>query len=223
MATVDLASRPAAPPLPPLLWNVLRRGVPTSILCAMTIIAAAGIPDARSGADVLFGALSAGLWGLFAAMTLIRSAPRRRGPIGIGVAAAVGAQGAMVVIGTLAHDHRQGATLVLGDVLLLVGIAFTLVSVSTLGRCFGVLPDARGMVTRGPYRFVRHPVYLGELVVTLGFVVPARSWLAATAALAVLVVAQLVRIRYEETTLQAEFPEYAAYAQRTRRLIPGVV
>lgn len=223
MATSEITGRLVTPPVPALVTNVLRRGLPTSVLLVMTVASASGIPDARSSADVVFGALSACLWALFTVLTLIRPAPVRRGRVGVGVAAALLAQGTMLALGILARDHRDGAALIVGDVLLLVGILFTLASVATLGRCFGVLPDARGLVTRGPYRLVRHPVYLGELIVALGFVVPTRQWGLAVVALAANAGAQLVRTRYEEATIRAEFPEYDAYAARTRRLLPGLL
>ena len=111
------------------------------------------------------------------------------------------------------------ATLVAGEALALTSCAWLLASVLALGRCFGVLPEARGLVTRGPYRMVRHPVYLGELGAAAGLVVgaPAPRNLVAMAAL---VAAQLVRMRLEERALEGAFPDYAAYAARTPRLIP---
>ena len=76
---------------------------------------------------------------------------------------------------------------------------------------------------RGPYRFVRHPLYLGELVALLGVVIGAdRWWLALPAWLAGLVL-QLLRTGYEEESLRTVFPEYREYAARTKRLIPGLV
>ena len=110
-----------------------------------------------------------------------------------------------------------------GDLLLLAGLGIAIASVVCLGRCFGVLPDVRGLVTRGPYRLVRHPLYLGELLASLGIVLGAESPGPALGSWLVCLVLQLVRTRYEEQTLLAEFPEYADYAARTRRLLPGLV
>ena len=61
------------------------------------------------------------------------------------------------------------------DVLLIAGLAFAIGSVAVLGRCFGILPDVRGLVTHGPYRWVRHPLYLGELTAVLGIVLGSRA------------------------------------------------
>lgn len=77
------------------------------------------------------------------------------------------------------------------------------------------------LITRGPYRFVRHPMYLAVLLTTLGWVTlaPALPRCAVWGALAGVLV---VKLRYEERLLRAKFPEYAAYASRTKRIVPGV-
>jgi protein-S-isoprenylcysteine O-methyltransferase Ste14 len=111
------------------------------------------------------------------------------------------------------------AWLVAGEVIALASCGFLLASVLTLGTCFGVLPEVRGLVTRGPYKLVRHPVYLGELGACAGLVMGApTAWNLSAAG--VLLAAQLVRMRLEERALELEFPEYAAYAAHTPRLIP---
>jgi protein-S-isoprenylcysteine O-methyltransferase Ste14 len=84
-----------------------------------------------------------------------------------------------------------------------------------------VLPDARKLVTHGPYRVVRHPVYLGELVIAGAFLIASPStWNVAVAA--AFVVAQIYRMGLEERALAAEFPEYAAYAASTPRVLPAL-
>jgi protein-S-isoprenylcysteine O-methyltransferase Ste14 len=105
--------------------------------------------------------------------------------------------------------------------LALGGTAFAAVSLATLGRCFGVFPEARGLVTRGPYRFVRHPVYLGEFISGLGLLLPIFSpW--TLAVFIAFIALQIWRMVNEERVLAAAFPEYAAYRKRTSRLVPGV-
>jgi protein-S-isoprenylcysteine O-methyltransferase Ste14 len=90
-----------------------------------------------------------------------------------------------------------------------------------LGKSFSLLPQARTLVTTGPYRFVRHPIYLGGLLITAGEV-----WLRFSPLViglnALFVVAQIVRLRYEEEILDRTFPEYRAYRARTSALIPGI-
>jgi protein-S-isoprenylcysteine O-methyltransferase Ste14 len=114
----------------------------------------------------------------------------------------------------------QTGLLLTGEAVALAGVMWVLVSVLALGRCFGVLPEVRGLVTRGPYRLVRHPVYLGELAACAGLTLAALGPFN-VACFAVLCAAQHVRMGLEERALESEFPEYGAYAARTPRLIPS--
>ena len=107
------------------------------------------------------------------------------------------------------------------DVLTVVACLWQLVAVLALGRCFGILPEARGLVTRGPYRLVRHPVYLGELGACAGLLLGApTTWNVVCATGFGLF--QAIRMRLEEQALAAQFPEYATYAASTPRLLPGL-
>ena len=154
----------------------------------------------------------------FSVFVLIRQPARRpsRDPIAFAACAAA----VVTAVAVRPPDTSQHAALVLGgDLLTLVSCAWLLVAALALGRCFGVLPEARGLVTEGPYAVVRHPLYLGELGAYAGLVVAAPRPL--NVALAVVFVsAQAVRMRLEERALTEAFPEYAAYAARTPRLVP---
>jgi protein-S-isoprenylcysteine O-methyltransferase Ste14 len=105
--------------------------------------------------------------------------------------------------------------------LMLAGTALAFWSAWYLGKSFSLLPQARALVTTGPYRFVRHPIYLGGLLITIGEI-----WLRfsplVVALNVVFVAAQVVRLRYEESILERTFPEYAEYRSRTSALIPGI-
>ncbi|MBI3565192.1 MAG: isoprenylcysteine carboxylmethyltransferase family protein [Elusimicrobia bacterium] len=107
-------------------------------------------------------------------------------------------------------------------VLVCVGFALSLAVLAGLGRSFSVVPEARGLVTTGPYALVRHPLYLVEQLALLGVCLQyAQPWSALM--LAAQFALQLARIRYEERVLAAAFPaEYPAYAARVARLIPGL-
>jgi protein-S-isoprenylcysteine O-methyltransferase Ste14 len=108
-----------------------------------------------------------------------------------------------------------------GAVLGVVGLLLSAISLACLGRCFGVFPEVRGLVTRGPYAFVRHPLYLSEIIASLGGLLTALSPLALGVFL-VFVALQYRRATYEERVLGAMFPEYAAYSRRTWRILPGI-
>jgi protein-S-isoprenylcysteine O-methyltransferase Ste14 len=91
----------------------------------------------------------------------------------------------------------------------------------TLRRSFSITVEARALVTRGPYRLVRHPVYLGEAVSAAAVALWRPS--AANLALALLFAAlQLWRARMEERKLARAFPaEFRAWAARSRWLWRG--
>ena len=92
---------------------------------------------------------------------------------------------------------------------------------ASLGRSFGIMPRARGLVQSGLYRWVRHPIYLGEFLVFAGIMILAISPLT-LAVYAMFVALQVYRLMMEERTLTEAYPEYAAYRARTARLLPGV-
>jgi protein-S-isoprenylcysteine O-methyltransferase Ste14 len=118
--------------------------------------------------------------------------------------------------------EHPGMLLGLGIALETAGVVLSQVARLCMGRCFGVLPANRGIVSSGPFAFIRHPVYLGWLVLTLGFVL-ANPNLLNIACLAATPIFVGWRIVLEERLL-ARDPEYRAYARKVRyRLIPGIV
>jgi protein-S-isoprenylcysteine O-methyltransferase Ste14 len=104
---------------------------------------------------------------------------------------------------------------------IVLGTLFTMWSLATLGRCFGLMPEARGLVRRGPYAWVRHPVYLGELTSALGMLIVKPHPIIVGLYLA-FVGLQYWRTLFEEQALAEAFPdEYPAYRGRVSRLLPG--
>jgi protein-S-isoprenylcysteine O-methyltransferase Ste14 len=106
-------------------------------------------------------------------------------------------------------------------VLLLAGNALAAVAMVHLGRSFSIMAEARRLVTGGPYRVVRHPIYVAETIGTLGLFLVYRSW-PAVAVCASQIVLQLIRAGYEEDVLRRAFPDYADYASRVPAFVPGL-
>lgn len=82
-------------------------------------------------------------------------------------------------------------------------------------------PTTGGLVTTGPYRYWRHPIYAAILLFVWAGVLSQPTAVALGLAI-VATVATAVRVQAEEQLLRAEFPEYHGYAIHTKRLIPFV-
>jgi protein-S-isoprenylcysteine O-methyltransferase Ste14 len=120
------------------------------------------------------------------------------------------------------EDTTSTEALLLSSVVVIVGTLWTIWSLATLGRCFGLFPEVRGLVQRGPYRLVRHPVYLGELISAVGMLI-AKPHPLIVLIFAAFVALQYGRTVYEERALSAAFPDqYPTYAKHVARLIPGL-
>ena len=105
--------------------------------------------------------------------------------------------------------------------LVIGGTVFAICALLVLGRSISLLPEARRLVTRGPYALVRHPLYLGEMVAIAGVALQHLSaW--ALLLLGLVWAFQFQRMKYEELVLFQSFPEYGDYMTRTARLVPGV-
>lgn len=130
---------------------------------------------------------------------------------------------AMMVMPALMRPGAASAGLLANAAVVveIAGVAFTQVSRLYLGRRFGLLPANRGIVSTGPFRLVRHPIYSGWLVLTIGFLMAYPT--VRNIGMLVLSMPFLIwRIALEEEHLVQD-PEYLAYTKRTRyRLIPGV-
>jgi protein-S-isoprenylcysteine O-methyltransferase Ste14 len=119
------------------------------------------------------------------------------------------------------RDTTSTNALLASSLTVIFGTLWTIWSLTALGRCFGLFAEVRGLVVRGPYRLVRHPVYLGELISALGLL------LAKPDAVIFLLVLALLGLQYwrtifEERALARVFAgEYTAYARGVPRLVPG--
>jgi protein-S-isoprenylcysteine O-methyltransferase Ste14 len=143
----------------------------------------------------------------------------------------------LLVIGLLsafvpAYTERKGWWILDGDAVRWLGVFLYLAGgvlriwpVFILGRRFSglvAIQPGHELVTEGTYGAIRHPSYLGMIILMLGWALAFRSGLGVIlAALAIPPI--LARIRSEEALLRAQFGEqYDAYRRRTSRLIPGI-
>lgn len=116
---------------------------------------------------------------------------------------------------------RREGLVVAADILATAGLAYSVWGLAYLRRSFSIIPEARRLVTGGPYAFSRHPVYLGEIATAIGVNLATGGWLTAIA-IAYFIACELLRIRWEERILAATFPnDYPAYARRVPRYLPG--
>ena len=122
-----------------------------------------------------------------------------------------------LIHGAPAGQARQA----LADVLLICGMAWAVWSLRFLGRNVSILAQARGVAEQGPYRWVRHPLYAGEIVSSLGLTIAVNSYTAFAVWLA-LCGLQIYRALREEQVLLRALPAYRSYRSRTAALLPGV-
>ena len=208
-------------------WDVIA-GLPLVLLCLFGI---AGVmiqvhrqwPAAQDAMSWTAIAAEIG-GGLFLAMqmilTLTRRLPLAKSP---GLAprlwALIGANSSYVLL-LLPRESAKPAIAILSAVLTLLGMLGSALVLAWLGRGFAILPQARQLVERGPYRLIRHPLYFCEQIALFGVSFQFRQPWAFLIVLAGLAL-QFPRMRYEEQILEKVFPSYADYAARTAMIIPG--
>ena len=125
----------------------------------------------------------------------------------------------LTALALLPRQELPPIALALSSLLIIAGMLTSFVVLRWLGRAFSIMAEARRLVTHGPYRFVRHPLYVCEELAVIGTFIQVLSPLA----IVVFImhgVFQIRRMLNEETVLEETFPEYADYARRTPRLLP---
>ena len=189
---------------------------------------ARALPVHAGVGDVLAGPLTTGVYLLFCVIPvgiyLVRPRPRARDGRAIARAAELVGTTMLLVVGAFPNPVLLTPPAFIRDLaapLALGAFALGVCGLLFLRRSLSIIPEARRLVTSGPYRLIRHPLYAAEILAALALVL-ARPGLWATLTLAPFVAVQMLRARFEEGLLARIFPEYRLYALRTRRLIPLV-
>jgi protein-S-isoprenylcysteine O-methyltransferase Ste14 len=108
-----------------------------------------------------------------------------------------------------------------GLVLVTLAAGLSLVSLLTMGRLFGIRPALRGLVTTGPYKLVRHPIYLSYVLGDIGYNL--QEWNFVTLFLVLVGWMSLIYRIYAEERLLSQHAEWPAYVTSVRyRLLPGL-
>jgi protein-S-isoprenylcysteine O-methyltransferase Ste14 len=187
------------------------------------------LPNPVTATSVLSSPLPAALYLLFCAIPVFiyigRPAPWARDGRVLPRVAGLAGTVMLLVVGVL----PQGAQLYqppswvggLSTTVSVIAFSLAVYGLLYLRRSLSIIPEVRRLVTGGPYRLVRHPLYAAEIVAAVAFAMVNPGALVVVI-LAPFVATQLLRARFEERLLTEAYPEYIEYARHTRRLIPFV-
>ena len=217
MGTVDTMARPIQT-ASPIVSSTFRRAMGNLLVASSFIIAA--IPNAshffRGPADAIWtiGAVA------MAAMSLVRIAPKAARADLVAFLSTIFPVFLLPCL-LRAEGASSGLLAWSGVGLELLGVALSQVSRVYMGRSFGILPGNRGIVSKGPFRLVRHPIYAGWFLLTVGYLASYPSWTNCFITLATIPF-MMWRIRLEEDLLNAD-PVYQHYRLMVPfRLLPGL-
>jgi len=219
-AVVVPATAPVAT-IPRVTFAGLRQALGDCVLAVSFLLAM--LPAARALAFTLAGAANT-VWlvgaAIMAVMSFARFAPRTSA-VNWRTLAATG--GMLILPGFMRPTAMSaGALATTGLIFELFGVVLTQVARVYMGRSFGILPANRGIVSKGPFRSVRHPIYFGWLILSLGYAMSFASE-RNIFLIAMTLPFMVWRIGLEEVHLSAD-PEYLQYMKQVRyRLWPGVL
>ncbi len=103
---------------------------------------------------------------------------------------------------------------------ILGGATCSLIGLAVRAIASGHIRKNAALATTGPYAYTRNPLYLGSVLIALGFVIGARNWWIGLAALAMFLIIYIPVIQAEEVYLRGVFPDYSQYAANVPRLLP---
>jgi protein-S-isoprenylcysteine O-methyltransferase Ste14 len=175
-----------------------------------------------TGANLTFVRAVAGIQTIILIITMVlRRSPVRVTPNPWYWLLAFVATYGIIAFYAFAQPGRALVPVIIPSVLVLLSVALVIYARLSLGRSIGYVPADRGIITSGPYRFVRHPIYSGLYLTLFAFIL--RSYSALNLTLAVILVGLFLLKSVIEERFLRDNPQYAAYMQRVRyRWIPGV-
>jgi len=103
---------------------------------------------------------------------------------------------------------------------MLIGSALVILGLATRALASGHVQKNEQLTTTGPYAYTRNPLYLGSLILAVGFAISARSWWIGAGLILIFLAIYLPVIRGEEKFLGEHFSGFAEYACQVPRLVP---
>ncbi|MBI5215172.1 MAG: isoprenylcysteine carboxylmethyltransferase family protein [Ignavibacteriae bacterium] len=111
-----------------------------------------------------------------------------------------------------------------GKIFAIAGMVLLICGIVALGKNITPLPKPKEnttLVEKGPYRFVRHPIYGGLFLLTIGYALIVHGWLTLLYSSFLFICFDL-KSRKEEEFLLKQFPDYARYKLRVSKFIPFI-
>jgi protein-S-isoprenylcysteine O-methyltransferase Ste14 len=175
----------------------------------------------KFGAGLVSRASTICFLGLMSVLFLIRLEPIRKAKGILPRVLAIAGTLLVALVTFFPRAQLSTTQTVVASGLSLVGTAISVFVLAYLGRSFSLMAEARRLVTTGPYRVVRHPLYIFEAMASLGVLLHFLSFYT-VAIFVVFALIQFQRMKNEEAVLEMAFPEYQDYKLKTARLIPGI-
>ncbi len=105
-------------------------------------------------------------------------------------------------------------------VTMIIGCVFVAAGLAVRALASGQLRKNEALATSGPYSYTRNPLYLGSILIAVGFAIAARSWWIWIVLIVFFVAVYVPVIRSEESFLRSTFPDFELYARRVPRILP---
>jgi protein-S-isoprenylcysteine O-methyltransferase Ste14 len=114
----------------------------------------------------------------------------------------------------------------IGILLMLFGLLIRIISMKQLGKYYSTLlftNNDHRMIKNGMYKHIRHPIYLGDLILYFGYCVALSNYFIFSFIMVAFICAYLVRIKQEERMMLRDFgDEYSEYCKSSKKIIPFI-